>query len=322
MRALLILPLLVAAPAGSAFGDDTFEAKANGAQRIGRIENLVWALTAPCDNGDDTQQRQCRRVRDTRAAELAGATLIVDADKDAFDVGAWSAQKKSVALTLSSCVRCAGVEVDGKTYFVVASKDGNAAPKFEGGKLKTTNLHDNARQFGDEAAAKAFAKSVSNARVQLIVKVPAKPRSVVDGKQLLALDFIGYRVFSPCDGAIVFASPQSGPAEADKKQCGPVVAATQAASTPTLDQLTPKLINEAMKPVLEAAHACFAKFAVSGSAKLKLQVAGDGSVLKYDQQGDFVNTPTGQCIDEAVKKATFPATKKAKTSINFPLMLQ
>jgi hypothetical protein len=315
MRAFFILSLLAAAPA---FADDTFEAKAAGAQRLGRIESLVWAFTAPCDHGDDTQQRQCRRVRDMRAAELGGATLVVDADKDAFEIGAWSAQKKSVPVVLSACIRCTGVEIDGKTYYVVATKDGTAAPKLENGKLLAGALYDNARQFPDENAAKAFAKSAANARVEMIVKVPAKPQTVVGGKPVLALELVGYRVVSPCDGSIVTASPKSGPAEPDKKQCGAIAAG----SGGEVDQLTPALINDAMKPVVEAANACFAKFGVAGKAKLKLVIAGDGSVTNYEQQGDFASTPTGQCIDAAMAKAAFPRSKKAKTSLTYPITLQ
>jgi hypothetical protein len=320
MRALHVIPFVVSLSVSAAHADDTFEAKATGAQRLNRIEGLVWAFTASCDAGDDTQQRQCRRVRDTRAAELAGATLLVDADKDAFDVGAWSAQKKSVPMTLSSCIRCAGVEIDGKTYFVIAAKEGAQAPRLKGGKLETGLLHDNAKPLPDEAAAKAFAKAVGNSRVQLLVKVPAKPKTVVDGKPVVALDLVGYRVFSPCDGSVVIASPASGPAEADKKQCGPI--APGAVAGAELDQLTPALINDAMKPVVEAANTCFAKFGVAGKAKLKITIAGDGAVTKYDQQGDFVSTPTGQCIDAAMTKASFPRSKKPKTAISYPINLQ
>ncbi len=214
MRSLVLVMML----AGVAHADDTFEARAQGAQRIGSIEGLVWTFTASCDDGDDTQQRQCRKVRDQRAAELAGATLLVEGDKKAFEVGAWNAQKKSVPVTLASCVRCSGVEVDGKTYAVVATSGGK--------------LHDNGKQFPDEAAAKAFAKTVANARVQLLVKVPpkgtsspggsgapAKPKTQAGGKPAIALDVIGYRVVVPCDGSVVLASPASGPVEADKKQC-------------------------------------------------------------------------------------------------------
>ena len=45
MRALVILALL----ATPAFADDTFEAKADGAQRIKHIDDVVWAFTAACD---------------------------------------------------------------------------------------------------------------------------------------------------------------------------------------------------------------------------------------------------------------------------------
>jgi len=204
MRALAFVAGFVAL-ATPAAADDTFEAKAAGAQRIGRVENLVWALTAPCDTGDDLQQRQCRRVRDSRAAELAGATLLVDADRDALRVGAWNAQKKSVPIKLAACVRCAGVAVGGTTYRVVAGKD--------------AALYDNARPFSDEAAAKAFVQSLGNARVQLLVTVPANPKVVVDGKPAISLALVGYRVYAPCDGSVVIASPASGPVAPDKKSC-------------------------------------------------------------------------------------------------------
>jgi hypothetical protein len=138
---------MVLGMAGVAHADDSFETKAQGAQRIGSIEGLVWTFTASCDDGDDTEQRQCRKVRDARAAELAGATLLVEGDK------------------------------------------------------------------------KAFAKTVANARVQLLVKVPAKPKTQAGGKPAIALDVVGYRVIVPCDGSVVLASPASGPVDADKKQC-------------------------------------------------------------------------------------------------------
>src|SRR4029079_15652506 len=107
-------------------------------------------------------------------------------------------------------------------------------------------LYDNARRFADEATAKAYATSMASARVQLLVKIPAKPKTLVDRKPHLALDVVGYRVFTPCDGTIVFASPQSGPATADKKQCN-------AGAIGEVAELTPALINDTMKPVVKAA---------------------------------------------------------------------
>jgi hypothetical protein len=304
MRALAIAILLVdllAAGAGAAHADDTFEAKAQGAQRVKRIENVVWALTATCDKGDDTENRQCRRVRDSRAAELANATLLVDGDADAFDMTAFDAKKKSIGLTLAPCIRCAGVEVEGKSYVV------------NGG---TAKLYDNAKAFSDESAAKAWTKSIGNARVQMLVKVPAK---AVDGKTV-KLDIVGYRVWAPCDGSIIVANPPSGPGEADKKACRAVAA--EPAQGPAVKELTAAVVAEAMKPAVDAAQKCFEKFGVAGKAKLKLTVASDGTIARYEQQGDFANTATGACIDKALEKARFPANGKPKTTISFPITLQ
>ncbi|MDB4959968.1 MAG: hypothetical protein JWO36_7537 [Myxococcales bacterium] len=306
---------------GTAHADDTFETKAAGAQRIHRLENLVWALTASCDAGDDTQKRQCKHVRDARAAELTSGKLLIDADSDAFDVGAFSTQKKSVPVVLSSCIRCGGVDLEGKTWYVVGT---GTAPVFDGGKLHPPKLYDNARAFADEAAAQAWAKAVANVRVQMLVKIPAKPKWQVDGKNGLALEILGYRVYSACDGSIVGASPTSGPAEADKKQCAKVVAQPvedETAKGPTVE-LTASVIREAMQPVVDASHACFENFGVAGKAKLRITIGQDGSILKYEQQGEFEHTPTGECIDKAMGEAKFPRSKKPKTSIAFPITLQ
>lgn len=297
MKAVLAAVLLIAA---AAHADDTFEAKAQGAQRIKRIENVVWTLTATCDKGDDTENRQCRHVRDTRAAQLAGATLLVDGDADAFDVGAFDAKKKSVSLSLSSCVRCAGVEVDGKPWVVTGG---------------ATKLYDNAKPFTDASAAKAWLKAIGNTRVQLLVKLPAKP---VDGKTV-KVDVLGYRVYSPCDGAIVIANPPSGAAEADKLACRAVAA--EPAQGPAVAQLTPAVVTDAMKDVVEASKACFEKYGVAGKAKLKLTITSDGYISRYEQQGDFANTATGTCIDKALEKAHFPASGKPKTTISYPINL-
>ncbi len=158
-------------------------------------------------------------------------------------------------------------------------------------------------------------------RVQLIVKLPPKPRWSDSGKNGIALDVLGFRVFTSCDGGIVTASPTSGPAERDGKPCGPVTVETVEDAT-AIESLTPSVIDRAMQPVVDAAHKCFSQFAVSGKAKLKLTILADGTLGKYEQQGDFTDTPTGQCIDKAMAKAKFPHSKKPKTTISFPITLR
>lgn len=309
---------ILCALAGVARADDTFEAKAASAQRVHRVENLVWALTAPCDQGDDTEQRQCRIVRERRVAELAGQTLLVDADHDAFEIGAYNAQKKSAQLSVAGCIRCAGVEVDGKTWLVVVG----AAPKQEGGKVRAASVGEVPRSFPDEAAAKAFAQKAANARVQLLVKLPAKAKWADGGKQGVSLDIVGWRVIAPCDGSIIAANPPSQPVEADKKACAPIASTKPAQDVPALESLSTSAIKDALKPVVAEANKCFNKFGVAGTAKLRMTVMGDGTIAKYEQQGDFANTPTGECIDKSIEKAAFPRTKKPQTSFVYPITLK
>lgn len=320
MRALLLASALVVAGGSLAAADDTFESRASGAVRVAHLDDLVWALTAPCDKGDDTQQRQCRRLRDTRAGQLANATLIVDADRSSFALGAWSPQKKSAPLTLSACIKCSGVEVDGRSWFIVGSKEGNPAPRFDGRTLKAGLLYENARTFPDEAAARRFAAGAANAKVQLIVKVPAKAKWSDAGKQGLALDVLGYRVYSPCDGSVVLSNPKAGAGAIDKAACRKTTATT---TTDAADAgaLTPAQIKTAVKPVVDGARQCYAKFKVAGKGKLRMAIAADGSLAEYEQQGDFANTPTGACIDAAMKAVAFPASKKDRTAVSVPISL-
>ncbi len=206
--------LLVAAFVAPALADDTFEQKAASARSVRNVDEIAWALTAACDKGDDTQQRQCRLVRDARAKTELGATLLVDADPAALEIGAFSTAKKSLTLQLSSCIRCTPMQIDGKPLHLTG-----AAPRIEGGKLRTSWLYDNTRQFADEMAAKAWVATLEGARVQMVIRVPDRKRWQVGGKDGLLVDVIAWRVIIPCTGVVVIASPASGTAEPDRKAC-------------------------------------------------------------------------------------------------------
>ena len=177
MKAVLVLVLVIVAAWRVARADDF-------AQPVAQIDDIVWAVTAKCDAGDDTEQRQCRAVRDAALKRYAGQTLLVEADPAAFTIGNWNAQKRSVAIKL-------------------------AAPRA----VASGMLYDNAKTFPDEATAIRFIKTVRKVRVQLLVKLAAKPA--------LPAEVIGYRVVVPCDGEVVIAKPTSGPMAADKTACVP-----------------------------------------------------------------------------------------------------
>lgn len=92
-----------------------FDRAAQTAERVPHIEDLVWALVAPCDTGDDLRQRQCRHARDARLAEYTGKTLHVGVESSGLVGG----DKLGRA---NECIRCDGVEIDGKRYYVTMTK--------------------------------------------------------------------------------------------------------------------------------------------------------------------------------------------------------
>lgn len=214
MNRAVLSTVLIAGLATPALAESTFEQLAAAARKTANLDEVVWALITPCTQGDEVQQRQCRLVRDARAKTEIGATLFVEADPEAFTLGAFSAAKKSVTLQLTSCIRCAGMQVEGKPFYVTG-----AAARADGGKLTTPLLYDNARQFPDDAAAATYAESVKGSRVQMVIKISDRKRWQVGGKDGLLVDVLAWRVVVPCTGTVLIASPASGAVEPDRKAC-------------------------------------------------------------------------------------------------------
>lgn len=213
-RTILAVAAVLASAPAVATADDTFEARAAGATAVARLDELVWALTAACDRGDEIAQRQCRLLRDARAAAYRGAPLLVEADPGAFVVGAWDAAKKSVTLQLSGCVRCAGIEVGGIRWYLTGGP-----ARVEAGAVATPWLYDRAQPFSDEGAGKRWIQTLASARVHMVVKLAAQPRWQAGGKTGIGVDVLAWRVVTPCDGGVVIASPRSGPVAADRGAC-------------------------------------------------------------------------------------------------------
>jgi hypothetical protein len=311
---LIALVVLAASTVAHADAGDTFERKAAGAVKVKSLDDVVWALTAPCDKGDELQQRQCRLIRDERAKQLTDATLLVDGDANAFDPGTWSAAKRSVAVQLRACIRCGGVTVDGRTWHLTGS-----VARQDGTNIAATALYDTARQFPDEAHAKKWLDAVKGARTQFVVKIPEKRRWQVGGKDGLLFDVLAWRVVVPCTGEVVIASPASSvPADKDASACTAGAAISEPVVAPAL---TREAVREAMAPVLQGARACYAKFKEAGKARLEITIAGDGSIASYTQTGDFTGAPTGACIDAVMTNAVFPPSQRPLTTIGFPIVL-
>jgi hypothetical protein len=323
-----LLALLVCGATAPALADDApdvspFGEAAGKAQHVRSLDRVVWSLTASCEQGDDLSRRQCRVLRDAAAARYKGATLLVDVTGEgAFVLDAYDNGAKAAPLTLRGCVDCAGVEVDGKKWVVVANK---AAPKVSGGKIEAVALHETVRQFKDEAAATTWRTTiVPQLRTQMLVKIPAdKKLSWQQGDvQGLAFEVVGFRVYDACDGQVLFASPEANAIAPNTKACGKTAEVKDTGPAEVIvAELTKEQVLAGLKPALAEAKACYDQFNEPGDAKVKVTISGDGVVIALEQSGDFVGKPTGECIEKAINKATFPKSKKAKTTISYPIGL-
>ena len=74
-------------------------------------------------------------------------------------------------------------------------------------------------------------------------------------------------------------------------------------------------LKDAMAKVSEAAQKCFAAYQIPGTANFKMVIANTGNLKSADQSGDFTGTPTGLCLDEAIKLAKFPKSKKEEIKV-------
>jgi hypothetical protein len=306
MRVAAVAIAASLAGASPASAEPSFDSEVASARPLRDLEGLIWAVSAACDRGDDVERRQCRLVRDARQRELASQTLLIDGEPGAVEVGAWDGGKRSLALSIAGCVRCNGVDVGDRTYFLLAT---NPA----GSKSAAGIAAQGARTFMDEAAARVWAATLGHARVQWLVKLPSKPRWADPTHQAIELDLVGVRAYMACDGVMIAASPPATDMAPDRSACA-------RDNTPVADELTSDQVKEAMKPFVSAAHACFDKHQISGLASWKIAVAADGVVTKADQKGDFVGTPMAACLDKAIASVHLPRANKPFT-FAFPLRL-
>ncbi|MCB9572141.1 MAG: hypothetical protein H6709_08620 [Kofleriaceae bacterium] len=333
-------PAVARADAGGDKAKPTFEQVAKGAVRVDRagVTGLLWAAAASCDGaGDDLDQRQCRAIKAARADEVAAQTYIVPGDAAAFVVGVYDAKKKSIPLTLSGCVACVEpLSLGGKAYYVVSNK---GAPTFQGKLAHAAVLHETSRSFTDEQTALDWrAKVVPRLRTEFVVRLAAGGAVWNrDGKDGVAVEVLGFRVYDPCDGAIVCASPSSAKAAVDKAACGGAVVegepddaddaddgakadAPKAEKLP--DEITSRQIQTAMQPVRDAAEACYQTYGVPGDGKLKVTVSGGAVIALEWTKGELADTPTGACIEKAAREVTFPKTRKSRQSFTYPISLR
>jgi len=65
--------------------------------------------------------------------------------------------------------------------------------------------------------------------------------------------------------------------------------------------------------------ACYTKYGVPGTAMVNVVIAKSGRVSKADVTGRFAGTPTGACVEAAVKTAPFPPSDGFSTPFPYQL---
>jgi hypothetical protein len=192
-------------------------------------------------------------------------------------------------------------------------------------------IHETARSFDDEKSAEKWrAKAVPRLKIELVFALPqGNPVWSRGGKDGLAVNVLGFRVIDPCDGGVVCSSGGASKQDPDKKACGTVDEGAADQAPPDqgpqqtiVDQLDPAIIRAALAPTIAKAQQCHDDYGVDGQTKIKITIGGDGTVLSFEQSGDFDDTPTGECIAKAVKATVFPKSKKKRTPISYPIVLR
>jgi len=72
----------------------------------------------------------------------------------------------------------------------------------------------------------------------------------------------------------------------------------------------------ALKPKVQD---CYNQFKVPGMATFNFVIGKNGKVSSSTVTGKFAGTPTGACVEKAIKTATFPPSDGLSASYAFPL---
>jgi hypothetical protein len=320
---------------GTAFADkySDLTAKSQPLATAGDVAGLFWSTTVECGKGgNDLERRQCEGVKAARAEQAATGHYLVNGDGLAVVVGDFDAKAGGLPITLYGCVACGqAADVAGQKRFLTVKGD----VKAEGDAVRGPVLTRTVRKFASETEAKKWKDVVApRLRSQLAIKLPAKPVEWQAGAARgYSVELEGYRLFDPCDGAMVAAEPASDKGPADRSACkggsiepeAPPVAKVAQPAAPVderPEQLSAAQVKRAMGSAQSGVQACFQQYGVPGKADFAIEIAGDGKVRKVELRGPFKDTPTGACITTAVKNTEFPPFKGENMNINYPFILR
>ncbi len=312
----------------------SFDAAAKGAVEVQSpkaLAALFWAHQADCSKAkSDLERRQCAGIRAARLAQISSTTYLVKGDAGAFSVGEWDAKTRQLPISVHTCIACVtALDVDGASRYVVGAA---GSPKVAGGAVKASRTYASKKKFKSERAALRWKNNtVPRLMTQFLVRVPDQPSVWAQGgAKGFKVKVVGYRVFDPCDGEVICAKPHSAKLRANQRACSgePVVESGNGTDTAAVKRkrkpwkLSTRHIKRALRGAQVAAQKCYDTYGVPGTARFRITISDKGDIVGLEQKGDFVDTPTGTCVEKAVKITKFPETRRKRTTLHWPIMVR
>lgn len=329
MRNFLAFVVVFTLPVLAFAQNKTFEDLAKGANPVTDLEKIVSPFLQQCGTGNDLPDLHCRAIRAYMQHRVKTQIFTTLVSQGALQFDAYDSVKFIYPVTLQGCVTCSRpAEFDpvlfasGNKFFITTKMptkiEGNVPKGVELGKFE---IPVDPRELGK------WTQTVQPfLQVQFLFRVVAD--KVWDAKlgPGITLHTGGYRVFNRCSGEVLFSSPpSSGPGPVDKTGCPDTQAKPEnqnpAQNLP--EQLKPSQILENMKSIRDKVDACYAQYQIPGTADVSVTVAGaTGQVSVVRVRGIFADTPTGQCVIDAVKELKFPLFRKESITFSYKYELK
>jgi predicted small lipoprotein YifL len=103
----------------------------------------------------------------------------------------------------------------------------------------------------------------------------------------------------------------------------PAVADPASTASPTLkSRLEPGDIQSGMRVIKGRLAACYDEFKVPGMVTIRIVIDPSGRVADATVTNRFAGTPTGDCIAEVVRRATFGPFRGSALTITYPVVLR
>jgi predicted Zn finger-like uncharacterized protein len=111
-----------------------------------------------------------------------------------------------------------------------------------------------------------------------------------------------------------------------KKKRGVTSPSPSSTSVPSEGQLPYSLtraqVHAGMRSISSKVRACYTKYGQSGTAIVTVVISNTGRVSKATVSGNFAGTPTGACVAQAVRSASFPRFTKSSLTVRYPFFLR